>query len=160
MNRKHTIHAVIAAALATSLSGHAAPAEQPNPEFTRLDVNGDGYLTWDEASRIRGFEKAFHEADDNRDGRLTEAEFVKAQSVHERERAAQFVDDSVVTAKVKAALLKDPVVSGFAVSVETYKGTVLLSGFVDSEVQAKRAAEVAAGVKGVVSVKNGIAVKS
>jgi hyperosmotically inducible protein len=51
-------------------------------------------------------------------------------------------------------------VSGIAVSVETHNGTVLLSGFVDSDAQMRRAQEIASGVAGVVSVKNGLAVKS
>jgi hyperosmotically inducible protein len=61
---------------------------------------------------------------------------------------------------VKAALLKDPVVSGFAVSVETHKGVVLLSGFVQNDKQAQRAAQIASAVQGVVTVKNALAIKS
>ena len=74
--------------------------------------------------------------------------------------AGQYIDDSVITAKIKAALLKDPAVSALSVSVETRKGTVVLSGFVESAIQLRRAAEIAAGVQGVVTVKNGLVVKS
>ena len=77
-----------------------------------------------------------------------------------QESTGELIDDSVITTKVKAALVKDPVVSALAVSVETRKGIVVLSGFVDNESQARRAAEVAAGVQGVVSVKSGLVVKS
>jgi hyperosmotically inducible protein len=172
MNRRHPSYRVIAAALAAALYGAAGPAlaaseagpveagAQPSAEFTRLDANRDGYVSRDEARKILGFEKAFKESDENRDGKLDAAEFTNAQAIHDRARAGQYIDDSVITAKVKAALLKDPVVSAFAVSVETHKGIVLLSGFVQNDSQARRAAEIASSVQGVVTVKNALAVKS
>lgn len=66
----------------------------------------------------------------------------------------------MITAKVKAALLKDRKVKGLQVNVETYRGTVLLSGFVNEEQQAQRAAEIASGIRGVTAVKNSLMVKS
>lgn len=145
---------------AAILPAHGAEDRSaPNPEFKRLDRDGNGYLDAAEARQIEGFERAFKEADENGDGRLTPDEFVKAQSVHERFAAAQFVDDSIITARVKAALLKDAGVSGLGVNVETHKGTVLLSGFVDNQSQAQRAVEIAAQVRGVAAVKNGLFVK-
>src|SRR5262245_26638930 len=93
------------------------------------------------------------EADDNRDGKLDAAEFTRTQTIHDRLAAGDgFFEDSVITAKIKAALLKDPAVSALAVSVETRKGTVVLSGVVESESQVRRAEEIAAGVQGVVNV--------
>lgn len=175
MNRMQTgtyrlITAVVTATLlsAAGAAGATGPSEagvQPNPgqtspEFTRLDMNRDGSLSREEAQKIRGFSKAFNEADDNGDGKLDATEFVKARAIHDRARAGQYIDDSVITAKVKAALLKDPVVSAVVVSVETHKGTVLLSGFVDNESQARRAVKIAASVQGVVAVKNSLSVKS
>jgi len=166
MNRKQSMYRVAAAALAAGLIGSASAATSSEPEglaspdFKKYDVNRDGYVSREESRKIRDFDKAFKEADDNRDGKLDADEFVKAQAVHDRMRTGQYVDDSVITAKVKAALVKDPAVSALAVSVETRKGIVLLSGFVDSDSQARRAAEIAAGVQGVVSVKNGLTVKS
>lgn len=161
---------VIAVALAAALIGAAGTAAAASagtekampayPEFGALDTNRDGFLSRDETRRITGFDRAFKEADDNRDGKLDAAEFTKAQAVHDRVRAGQYIDDSMITAKVKAALLKDPVVSAFAVSVETSKGIVLLSGFVQNDNQARRAVEIASGVQGVVTVKNGLAIKS
>lgn len=165
MNRKQIGISALAAALAAGLAAPAAAvgppdaAEPPSPEFRKLDLNRDGYLSREETRHIPGFDKAFKEADGNSDGRLDADEFVKAQSIHDRIRAGQYVDDSVITARVKAALLKDPSVKALAVSVETYKGTVLLSGFVESEDQARRAAEIAAGVRGVVNVKSNLTVK-
>ena len=159
-------------AVTSALLGDAAISAQPtpgapewtaptaNPEFTKIDVNRDGYISRDEAKRIRDFARAFEEADENRDGKLDPDEFAKAQAIQERLRATRFVDDSVITVKVKAALLKDPLVSGLAVSVKTYNGAVLLSGVVNSEQQARRAALLAAGTGGVTSVKNSLIVKS
>jgi hyperosmotically inducible protein len=166
MNRKHFTHRRIAAALAAALIGAAAAVqaaetdERVSPEFTKLDTDRDGYVSREETRKIRGFDKAFNEADDNRDGKLDAAEFAKAQAIHERILAGQFIDDSVITARIKAALLRDPAVSALAVSVETRKGTVVLSGFVESDNQLRRAAEIAAGVQGVVTVKNALVVKS
>jgi hyperosmotically inducible protein len=166
MKRKPVLHRAIMAVLAAAWVGAAsgacaAEANAPvNPDFSRLDANHDGYLSREEAKPLRGFDQAFSEADDNRDGKLDAAEFTKAQSIHDREAAGQYVEDSVITAKVKAALLKDLKTKSFAVSVETRNGTVLLSGFVDDEGQVKRAAEIAGSVQGVVSVKSGLAVKS
>lgn len=172
MERKQTgMYYVIVAAVAAALIGAAGTAAAASgagpekgmpayPEFSKTDTNRDGYLSREESRKITGFDKAFKEADDNRDGKLDAAEYAKAQAIHDRVRAGQYIDDSVITAKVKAALLKDPVVSGFAVSVETHKGIVLLSGFVQSDSQAQRAAEIASGVQGVVTVKNALAIKS
>jgi hyperosmotically inducible periplasmic protein len=70
-----------------------------------------------------------------------------------------YLDDKVVTTKVKAALLKDPEVKGLQVNVETRKGVVQLSGFVDKPEQVSRATEVTKGVEGVKSVKNDLIVK-
>ncbi|MBI3043451.1 MAG: BON domain-containing protein [Betaproteobacteria bacterium] len=166
MNCKHMGYRAVALALVASWIAAAAAAGasemdgQFNREFRKLDANRDGYVTEEEARKVRGFDRALREADDNRDGRLDADEFVKAQAVHGRMLAGQYVEDSVITTRIKAALLKDPVVSGLAVSVETHKGTVLLSGFVDNENQARRAAEIAAGVRGVTTVKSALAVKS
>jgi hyperosmotically inducible protein len=148
-------------ASAAPAAGHTAdgPNRVDNPEFARLDVNRDGHLSRDEVRKLANFERAFREADDNRDGRLDADEFVKAQAIHERLRAEQFLDDSVITAKVKAALLKDLRLKGLEVTVETYRGTVQLSGFVSDGEQARRAAEIAAGVEGVAAVRNSLIVK-
>jgi osmotically-inducible protein OsmY len=71
-----------------------------------------------------------------------------------REGTGEYIDDSMITTKVKAAFAGDPTVKATQVQVETFKGTVQLSGFVDSRESAQRAVELARGVKGVKSVKN------
>jgi hyperosmotically inducible protein len=75
------------------------------------------------------------------------------------ESTGEFVDDSTITAKVKTALIHDPVVKALDVKVETFKGAVQLSGFVNTELEKTQAGNVAATVKGVVSVKNNVVVK-
>lgn len=72
----------------------------------------------------------------------------------------EVVDDSVITTKVKAAFVEDKTVSALNISVETYKGTVQLSGFANNLNEMSRAVELARGVKGVKSVKNDIRLKA
>ena len=69
------------------------------------------------------------------------------------------IDDSIVTTKVKSALLADPDVKGFDLKIETRKGEVMLSGFVDNQVQADRAIQVAKSVEGVKAVSNKMSLK-
>lgn len=76
-----------------------------------------------------------------------------------REGTGEYVDDSVITTKVKAAFAADPTVKATQVQVETFKGTVQLSGFVDSPESARRAVELTRGIKGVKSVKNDTVVR-
>jgi osmotically-inducible protein OsmY len=76
-----------------------------------------------------------------------------------RDSTGQYVDDSVITTKVKSALLGDEAVKSFAVSVETVKGVVQLSGFVDNAEQRAAAGKDAALVVGVKSVENNLIVK-
>jgi osmotically-inducible protein OsmY len=76
-----------------------------------------------------------------------------------KESTGEFVDDSTITAKVKAAFIHDETVKAGAISVETFKGIVQLSGFVDTAEQKFRAADLARGVRGVREVKNTISVK-
>jgi len=71
-----------------------------------------------------------------------------------KEGTGEYVDDTVITTKVKTALFNEPDLKSAEISVETYKGVVQLSGFVSSATSAARATEVAQGVKGVVSVRN------
>lgn len=69
------------------------------------------------------------------------------------------IDDTAITAKVKAALLDDPAVSGQKISVETVAGVVQLSGFVESAAEQTRAVSIARGTEGVRSVQDKISVR-
>ncbi len=85
--------------------------------------------------------------------------FVACASTSKQESTGQYVDDSVITTKVKALLAADDFLNSFQISVETYKGSVQLSGFVGSQNAVNKAGEIARSVKGVTSVKNDLIVK-
>ena len=76
-----------------------------------------------------------------------------------RESTGEYFDDTAITTKVKTQLLTSRQTTGTAISVETFKGTVQLGGFVDSEAEKLRAGEIAAAVAGVKEVENRISVK-
>ena len=76
-----------------------------------------------------------------------------------KESTGEYVDDATITTKVKAAFVRDEVVKALDVKVETFKGVVQLSGFVDTAEQKSRAAELARGIAGVQDVRNNITVK-
>jgi len=76
-----------------------------------------------------------------------------------QESTGEYFDDSTITAKVKAAILGDPELKVWQINVETFKGVVQLSGFVNSPQVVTRAVEVARGVSGVKSVTNYLLVK-
>lgn len=75
------------------------------------------------------------------------------------ETPGQYLDDTIITTKVKAAIFDEPSLKSLQIEVETYKGTVQLSGFVDSAASVKKAEEIAGKVEGVKSVKNALSVK-
>ena len=85
--------------------------------------------------------------------------FLGCAATQRHESTGQYVDNSVITTKVKAAIFNDPSLKMFQINVETFKGVVQLSGFVDSAQSVTKAGEVAGRVEGVVSVKNDLVVK-
>ena len=87
------------------------------------------------------------------------ATFAACASTPTRESTGEYIDDSVITTKVKSLLAADDFLKSFQISVETYKGTVQLSGFVGSEKAVDKAGQIARSVKGVTSVKNDLIVK-
>jgi osmotically-inducible protein OsmY len=87
------------------------------------------------------------------------AVFLGCASTPKREGTGEYFDDSAITTKVKAEILNEPSLKVFQINVETFKGEVQLSGFVDSAQSVKKAGEVARSVKGVKSVKNNLIVK-
>lgn len=84
---------------------------------------------------------------------------VGCASTSQKEGTGEYVDDAVITTKVKAAILDEPGLKSAEINVETYKGTVQLSGFVSSQASINKAVEVARGVRGVKSVENDMRVK-
>ena len=76
-----------------------------------------------------------------------------------RESTDEFIDDSLITTKIKSQLAGDDIMKAFQISVETFKGIVQLSGFVNSQRDVTRADEIARSVNGVRSVSNNLIVK-
>jgi len=87
------------------------------------------------------------------------AAFMGCASTDTKSGTGEYIDDTVITTKVKTAIFAEPDLKSLQISVETFKGVVQLSGFVDSAQSVKKAADVARGVKGVVSVKNDLIVR-
>ena len=87
------------------------------------------------------------------------AAFVACASTPKQSSPGDVVDDSVITTKIKSQLAADELLKAFQVSVETRKGVVSLSGFVDSQKAKDQAGEIARRVDGVQSVKNALIVK-
>ncbi|MGE5714661.1 MAG: BON domain-containing protein [Betaproteobacteria bacterium] len=84
---------------------------------------------------------------------------VGCASTPTQEGTGEYVDDSVITGKVKTAILNESTLKVAEINVETFKGVVRLSGFVSSQAAATKAVEVARGVGGVKSVKNDMRIK-
>jgi len=85
--------------------------------------------------------------------------FMGCASTRTHEGTGGYVDDSAITTKVKSAIFMDSTLKVLQINVETFKGVVQLSGFVNSRESATKAAEVARGIHGVVDVKNDLIVK-
>ncbi len=87
------------------------------------------------------------------------ATLIGCASTAKKEGTGEYIDDSIITTRVKTAVLNEPTLKSSEINVETFKGVVQLSGFVNSEADIQKAAEVARGVKGVTSVKNDMHLK-
>lgn len=84
---------------------------------------------------------------------------VGCASTAKQESTGEYIDDTLITTKVKAAILNEPTLKASEINVETYKGIVQLSGFVADPASSSKAVSVTSEVKGVKSVKNDIRVK-
>ena len=80
-------------------------------------------------------------------------------STSKSESTGEYIDDSVITTKVKTAIFNEPTLKTAEINVETYKGAVQLSGFVSTQGNIYKAAELARGVNGVTNVKNDMRLK-
>ena len=85
---------------------------------------------------------------------IADSSYENEQSGHNHQTSREVVSDSVITTKVKSALLTAKDVDSLAISVETFDGTVQLAGFVQSQWQIDKAIQIASAVDGVQSVKN------
>lgn len=131
-------------------------------EFTKLDTSGDELLSRSEASKDKVFatKRAFAKADGDNDGTLDKNEYVTYRSAVEKKTVKRVVSDSVITTKAKAEILAAKDLKSLQISVETHKGEVLLSGFVDNEAAKAKAEEVVSKIDGVKAVKNSLEIKS
>lgn len=80
-------------------------------------------------------------------------------STTKHEGTGEYVDDAMITTKVKSAIFNDPTLKSAEINVETFKGVVQLSGFVSSESNRLKAVDVARSVSGVTAVKNDMRLK-
>ncbi len=87
------------------------------------------------------------------------AAFSGCAATQKHESTGQYVDDSVITTKVKTAIFNEDTLKTMQINVKTYKGVVQLSGFVNSAQSVKTAGDVARSVENVVSVENDLIVK-
>jgi hypothetical protein len=140
---------------AAASAQYTGETTSPRADFVALDRNRDGYISKVEALANPEVQKRFAAFDQDRDGRLSEAEYAAAMEDNEK----RIVSDSIITARVKAALLAEKGIPSLSISVETYEGGVQLRGFVKAPDIVSRAGRVTAGVNGVRTVHNNIAVK-
>jgi hyperosmotically inducible periplasmic protein len=124
-------------------------------DFLALDRNRDGYISKVEALANPEVQKRLAAFDADKDGRLSEAEYVAAMEDNEK----RILQDSVITARVKAALLAERGIPSLSISFETYEGGVQLKGFVSAADIVSRAGRITAGVAGVRTVHNNINVR-
>jgi osmotically-inducible protein OsmY len=87
------------------------------------------------------------------------ASFAACASTSKQEGTGEYIDDSVITTKIKSQLAADDFLKSFQISVESRKGIAQLSGFVDSQKAVDKAGQIARGVEGVKSVRNNLIVK-
>ena len=150
---KSILAAVLIALFATAV--WAQKKESGNNSFDVFDKNRDGFLSKEEVAGERELAKRFEHFDADKDGRWNVNEFIKAN----QDNDVRILADSAVTAKLKALLLAERGIPSTAISVETYEGRVLLSGFVDSAAVRDKAGRIAGGVTGAKQVQNNLVVK-
>ena len=149
------LFSVLVAVLVAALPGLAQAKDQQNQAFAVLDKNNDGGISAAEAAPEKELAKRFARFDANKDGKLSEEEYMKAMQDNDKRALA----DSTITTKVKGELLVAKGIPSTAISVETYEGQVQLSGFVDKKEQVDAAGKIAARVTGVRVVRNDLKLK-
>lgn len=90
---------------------------------------------------------------------ITLVSVVGCASTSRQEGAGEYVDDTVITTKVKAAIFNEPTLKSTEINVETFKGVVQLSGFVNSQADISKAVSLTCSVNGVTGVKNDMRLK-
>jgi len=90
---------------------------------------------------------------------VTLVSVVGCASTSQQSGTGEYVDDAVITTKVKAAIFNEPTLKSAEINVETFKGVVQLSGFVNSQADISKAVSLARSVSGVTAVKNDMRLK-
>ena len=130
-------------------------------KFKKLDTDSNALLSQAEFSKDKFFTKGhFVKADTNDDGKLNQQEYVYYKSGAQKQAVKRVASDSVITTKAKAELLRERDFKSTQISVKTYNGAVILSGFVDDEISKLKAETIVSKIDGVKSVKNSLVVKS
>lgn len=142
----------------------AMPQEQPATAvdaggFAKYDGNSDGRISLEEFKARNPHERAFAEADANHDGWLNPDEHVKAVSIASRMSVADYTGDRWITTKVKSLLLKDDVLNGLKIDVDTQDRMVELSGVLENTEQISRAVKIASQVEGIKGIRNDLRLK-
>ena len=150
-----TLIASLAITTAHAQSGNTSDGKTINNTFATLDKNSDGALSKAEVASDKEITKRFDKFDANKDGKLQEAEYLKAGQDNDKRVLA----DTAITTKVKSEFLLTKGIPSTAISVETYEGTVQLSGFVDNKEQIAAAVKMTKSVSGVKSVQNNLKAK-
>jgi len=153
------IAALYGNAVAQTPAANVPARKKPDSHFARLDANNDGFLSYQEARGERDTARQFALFDENRDGRLSEDEFLKLKAAQARHRDSTTISDGVIKSKVKLAVMRAKDLKSADVHVETIAGVVRLDGEVDNAKQAARAAQLAGRIKGVKKVENNLTVR-
>lgn len=130
-----------------------------NGGFAKYDGDGDGRISLEEFRTRNQYVRAFTEADGNHDGWLNEDEYIKAVSIASRMAVSDYASDKWITTKIKSLLLKDDVMNGLKIDVDTQDRTVELSGVLENAEQIDRALKVASQVDGVKGIRNDLRLK-
>ncbi len=129
-------------------------------EFKKLDADSNTLLNETEAGKDKLFTQSnFVEADIDSDGTLTHEEYASYKSEDQKTKLKRVASDSLITSKIKTDLLAERELKSTQISLKTYKGEVILSGFVDDELSKQKAEVIASKIAGVKSVKNSLVVK-
>lgn len=130
-------------------------------EFKKLDTDSNALLSQAEFSNDKFFTKGhFVKADIDNDGTLNQEEYVNHKSGAQKQAVKRVASDSAITSKAKAGLLAEKDLKSLQISVKTFNGAVILSGFVDDEISKLKAEKIVSKIDGVKSVKNSLVVKS
>ena len=157
------LHFGLAASLLILFSGYAQACNQDqvsaSAKFDQYDMNHDGVLSKQEALHAGVDAQHFSIADKNQDGSLDKNEFALALAGQTGHPYRRFIDDSILTTKVKTVLLEHEKLNSLEVHVQSHYGKVRLTGTVDNKLQKLEIAKITAGVKGVNQVVDELKVK-